>query len=156
MLHPVYPPEVLVRPRARARAPPPRRRSGPGSAPAAATVTVARPGPGTAAAPASASAAAVPATASALSSRHLDADTVPAEPGAVESPDGVLGVPVVLELDECEAGRVPGDPHVPQRTVLGEGVLDVVLARVVPEVADVHLAGDIPVAMAARHDGFAG
>ena len=65
--------------------------------------------------------------------------TYPAEPGAVESPDGVLGVPVVLELDECEAGRVPGDPHVPQRTVLGEGVLDVVLARVVPEVADVHL-----------------
>ena len=65
--------------------------------------------------------------------------TYPAEPGAVESPDSVLGVPVVLELDECEAGRVPSDPHVPQRTVLGEGVLDIVLARVVPEVADVHL-----------------
>ena len=65
--------------------------------------------------------------------------TYPAEPGAVESPDRVFGVPVILELDECKAGRVPGDPDIPQRTVLGEGVLNVVLARIVSEVTNVHL-----------------
>ena len=65
--------------------------------------------------------------------------TYPAEPGAVESPDRVFGVPVVLKLNKGKAGRVPGDPDVPQRTILGEGVLDVVLASVVSKVTNVHL-----------------
>ena len=65
--------------------------------------------------------------------------TYPAESSAVQTPDRVFGVPVVLKFDKGEAGRVPGDPHVPQRTIFGAGVLQVVLARVVAEVTDVHL-----------------
>ena len=68
--------------------------------------------------------------------------TYPAKPGAVQTPDRIFGVPIVLEFDEGEPGRIPGDPHVPQRTILGAGVLYVVLARVVAEVTDVHLDRD--------------
>ena len=68
--------------------------------------------------------------------------TYPAESSAVQTPDRIFGVPVVLKLYKGEPGRVPGDPHVPQRTILGAGVLYVVLARVVAEVTDVHLDRD--------------
>lgn len=60
----------------------------------------------------------------------------------------VLGVPFVLELDERETGRVPGDPDVAQRAVLAEGTLDLVLGRGRAQVADVHLAGQVPLAVA--------
>ena len=76
---------------------------------------------------------------------RLDLDknrTYPAESSAVKTSDRIFGVPVVLELYKGEAGRVPGDPHVPQRTIFGAGVLDVVLARVVAQVTDVNLRHD--------------
>ena len=75
----------------------------------------------------------------------------PADPGAVQAAHRVLGVPGVLELDEGEPWRVPGHPHVAERAVLGEGVLQLVLGRVVAKVADVDFAGDVPVAVAGGH-----
>ncbi len=64
---------------------------------------------------------------------------------SVEVSDGVLGIPGVLVLDECESGGVPGDPDVFEGPVLVEGGLEVIFGCVVPEVPDVDLALDVPV-----------
>ena len=127
------PPPVAAAVAAAAAAPPPAV-----AVPAAAAAAVpAEPSPAAEAAPAAAAAAAP--------GRYLHADAVPADPGAVEPPHRVLGVPRVLELDEGEPRGVPGHPDALQRPVLREAVLQVVFFGIVAEVADVHLA---------RHGGF--
>jgi len=45
---------------------------------------------------------------------------------------------------------LPCNPDISERSVLSEGILQLVLGGVVAQVADVDFAGDIPVAMA-RH-----
>jgi len=95
------------------------------------------------------------ASSAALAAGHLHAHTLPAKSGSVHAPHGVLGIPGILKLDEGETGRVPCDPDVLQGSVLGEGVLQLVLVGVVAHVADVNLAGNVPITMA-RHDEFCG
>lgn len=78
---------------------------------------------------------------------HLHPDARSAASRSVQRTARVLGVPFVLELDEGKAGRVAGHPDVAQRTVLAEGTFDLVLRGRRTEVADVHLAGQIPLAV---------
>lgn len=78
---------------------------------------------------------------------HLNPDARSAASRSVQRAARVLGVPFVLELDEGETGRVTGHPHVAQGTVLAEGTFDLVLGRRRAEVADVHLAGQVPLAI---------
>ena len=47
-------------------------------------------------------------------------------PCSIQTSDGVIRVPGVLHLHEGEAGRPPRYPDVPDGSVLGEGVLQVV------------------------------
>ncbi len=70
--------------------------------------------------------------------------------GPVQSGARVLGVPLVLELDEGKSGRVSGHPNVSQLAVAIEGILQLVLGRVVSKVTDVDLAAQVPFAMV-RH-----
>lgn len=70
-------------------------------------------------------------------------------PAAIDSSDGILGVSGIFELDECEAGRVSGNPHVAETAVFTEDRLDVVSRGVIGQVANVDFAGQFPVA--ARH-----
>lgn len=78
---------------------------------------------------------------------HLHPDARSAASRSVQRAARVLGVPFVLELDEGETGRVAGHPDVAQRTVLAEGAFDLMLRGGRTEVADVHLAGQVPLAV---------
>ena len=46
---------------------------------------------------------------------------------------------------ETEMVVSPGHPDVLQRPVLGESIFEIVLGGVVPEIADVDLARDVPI-----------
>ena len=79
--------------------------------------------------------------------------THPTDPGAVEAPNSILGISRVLKLDESKTWRIPGHPDVFQWSVLSEAVLQLILVGVVAEIADVHLAINVPVAVSRRHGG---
>ncbi len=79
--------------------------------------------------------------------------TYSANSRAVDASHSVLGVTGIFELDESEAGRIAGHPHIPEWAVLCERVLQLVLGGVVAEVADVNFAGDVPITVA-RHDDY--
>ena len=69
------------------------------------------------------------------------------DPCSVKSPDCVLCVSLVLELNEGETWWVPGNPDILQLPVLFEGILDLVFGGGVAQVSDVNLAGQVPLAV---------
>lgn len=82
--------------------------------------------------------------------RQLHASPPTANGAPIQRPNRVLGVPGILELYEGEAGRIPGHPNTPQMPVVAEGVLQVLFAGVVAQVAHIHLT----VAGMTRHFGL--
>lgn len=70
---------------------------------------------------------------------------------AVERVDGVLGVAVILEVDEAEAGRIAGHPHVANRAEPAEGLFQVHFRRAGTQVADVHLRVGFSLVVESRH-----
>lgn len=71
---------------------------------------------------------------------------------AVKTPDRVLGVASVLELDEREARRVARQPHAAQVAVLAETVLQVVPSRTLAQVSHIYLT--FQVYIAGRHGEY--
>jgi len=77
--------------------------------------------------------------------RHLDAQVAAVEHAPVQRVHRVLGIPLVVEPDECEAARLSGelilgDEDVPDLAVLLEQILYVVRGGFVGQV--VHLERD--------------
>lgn len=79
-------------------------------------------------------------TAARLSVGQFHACAPTANRPAIETADRVLGVTRILELDERKAWRIASHPHVAQRAVVAERVLDFVLACAAAQLAHVHLA----------------
>jgi len=73
----------------------------------------------------------------------FDLDAATAHVGVVQGVDGILGVALVLELDEGKPGRVAGDPHIVEGAVALERGFNVPFRDLWGQVATVH----------ARHDG---
>jgi len=69
----------------------------------------------------------------------------PTDPRPVQTSHSVLSVSRVLHLNESKARRSSGNPDVPHRSVLGEGVLQVIPVSVVSETTNVDLTVDIPI-----------
>lgn len=82
------------------------------------------------------------------SRRHFHPNASSAAFRSVQRAARVLGVPFVLKLDEGETGRVSGDPNVAQGAILAERTFDLVFGRGRAKIADVHLAGQVPLAVA--------
>lgn len=115
---------------------------------AASTATAASTTTGSTATAAAASSTTAAAALARPARRHLDADASAAAAGTVQAAGCVFSVASVLELNKGESRRVAGDPDVAQGAVLAECVLNLVLGGRGAQVANVDLAGQIPLPVA--------
>jgi len=79
----------------------------------------------------------------ASSAREFDPQLRALKFSPIEGIDGVLSVASVVHLDEGEAGRVVGDPHVRHAAVLLERLLQIPLVRLTRDVSHVYLGGHL-------------
>jgi hypothetical protein len=67
--------------------------------------------------------------------------------GSIQASDGVVRIPGILHLNEGEARGPPGHPDVPDGSILGECVLQVVSISIIPQSSDVNFALRVPVSV---------
>lgn len=70
-------------------------------------------------------------TASTTAGRELYPGAPAGNRTPIQPADRILRIARILKLDEGKAGRIAGNPHVPQRSIIPERFLDVLFASVV-------------------------
>jgi len=88
-----------------------------------------------------------------LAIRELHPDPFSTYRGAIQGPHSIFSVPVVFKLYKSKPGWIAGDPYRPQRAVVAESPVQILLHHVPRQVSHVDLAVEGSSSPVSRHFG---